>query len=141
MGCDALGCLLDGDRMSARVPEGSSGVPDPGMELVGRQGGRLRSESCRNVIQVGEHSQTFIHGVNALILAGHRVEVEVSEVWIECPEHGFRRWLQAVHARLEAAVANGPVAGREGVLVADGAELLQPLSHPTAVHGRNRSVA
>ena len=32
-------------------------------------------------------------GVDALVLSGHRVEVEVSEIRVECFEHSPRRWL------------------------------------------------
>jgi hypothetical protein len=110
------------------------------VELVGRQGRRLRSESCRDVVQVGEHPQTSIRGFDALILPGHRVEVEVGEVRVECSEYGSRRWLQAVHARPNVAVADVLALRRAGVLLADSAEPFQPVSHPIAIHARDRSV-
>jgi hypothetical protein len=140
VGCNALGRLLDGDGVSARVPERPSSIPYLGVELVGRQGWRLRSESCGDVVQVGEHPQTPICGLDALILPGHRIEIEAGEVWVEHPEHGSCRWLEAVHARPKAGVAGDVAVGRAGVDVAGCAEFLQPVSHTVAIHAGDRSV-
>jgi hypothetical protein len=48
---------------------------------------------------------TADHDHSPIAATSKVIEVEVGEVRVERPEHGSRRWLQAVHARPNVAIA------------------------------------